>query len=75
MPKLTSALWKREQKNKKISGNNPSNIILMNKVDPHSIGNLISMYEHKVFVEGILWNINSFDQWGVEEGSYSRLNY
>ncbi len=57
-----------KKNNKKISGNNPSNIILMNKVDPHSIGNLISMYEHKVFVEGILWNINSFDQWGVEEG-------
>ena len=40
----------------------------MNSVDPHSVGNLISMYEHKIFVEGILWNINSFDQWGVELG-------
>jgi glucose-6-phosphate isomerase len=57
-----------QKNNKKIRGNNPSNIILMNSVDPHSVGNLISMYEHKIFVEGILWNINSFDQWGVEEG-------
>ena len=60
---------KRSYDNQKnIKGNNPSNIILMNKIEPYTIGNLISMYEHKSFVEGLLWNINSFDQWGVEGG-------
>ncbi len=60
---------RRSQYNQKtIKGNNPSNIILMNQIDPYTIGNLISLYEHKVFIEGLLWNINSFDQWGVEEG-------
>ena len=57
-----------QKNNKKIKGYNPSNIILMDNVNPYTIGNLISMYEHKIFVEGILWNINSFDQWGVEHG-------
>jgi glucose-6-phosphate isomerase len=49
-------------------GNKPSNAILLNKLDPKSLGSLIAFYEHKVFVQGIIWNINSFDQWGVELG-------
>ena len=49
-------------------GNKPSNSILLNKLDPKSLGSLIAFYEHKVFVQGIIWNINSFDQWGVELG-------
>ena len=49
-------------------GNKPSNSILLNKLDPKTLGSLIAFYEHKVFVQGIVWNINSFDQWGVELG-------
>ncbi|MBP2292483.1 glucose-6-phosphate isomerase [Azospirillum rugosum] len=49
-------------------GNKPSNSILFKKLDPHTLGALIALYEHKVFVQGIVWNINSFDQWGVELG-------
>ena len=49
-------------------GNQPSNSILFRKLDPKTLGSLIALYEHKVFVEGVIWNINSFDQWGVEAG-------
>jgi glucose-6-phosphate isomerase len=49
-------------------GNKPTNSILYNKLCPRTLGSLIAIYEHKVFVQGILWNINSFDQWGVELG-------
>ena len=41
---------------------------LVKKITPHSLGSLIAMYEHKIFVQGIIWNIFSFDQWGVELG-------
>jgi glucose-6-phosphate isomerase len=50
------------------AGNRPSNTILFDKLDPHTLGALIALYEHKVFVQGAIWNINSFDQWGVELG-------
>ena len=49
-------------------GNKPSNSILINKLTPKSLGKLICLYEHKIFVQGIIWNIFSFDQWGVELG-------
>ena len=49
-------------------GNKPTNTLLFNRLDPHTLGMLIALYEHKVFVQGIVWNINSFDQWGVELG-------
>lgn len=49
-------------------GNRPSNSIMFKKLDPKTLGALIAMYEHKVFVQGIIWNICSFDQWGVELG-------
>ncbi|KAF0192975.1 MAG: glucose-6-phosphate isomerase [Gammaproteobacteria bacterium] len=49
-------------------GNNPTNSILFKKLTPRVLGSLIAMYEHKIFVQGIIWNINSFDQWGVELG-------
>lgn len=49
-------------------GNRPSNIIMAERLTPRVLGSLIAMYEHKVFVQGIIWNINSFDQWGVELG-------
>ncbi len=50
------------------AGNKPSNSFIIKKVTPHSLGNLIAMYEHKIFVQGVIWNIYSFDQWGVELG-------
>jgi glucose-6-phosphate isomerase len=49
-------------------GNRPTNSILLKKVTPFSLGQLIAVYEHKIFVQGIIWNIYSFDQWGVELG-------
>jgi len=50
------------------AGNRPSNTLLFQQLDPHMLGMLIALYEHKVLVQGIIWNINSFDQWGVELG-------
>ena len=50
------------------AGNKPTNSILFRKLDPHTLGAFIALYEHKVFVQGIVWAINSFDQWGVELG-------
>lgn len=49
-------------------GNKPTNTILFNILDPKTLGALIALYEHKIFVQGVIWNINSFDQWGVELG-------
>ena len=49
-------------------GNKPTNSLLFRKLTPHALGRLIALYEHKIFVQGIIWNINSFDQWGVELG-------
>jgi glucose-6-phosphate isomerase len=49
-------------------GNRPSNTILAERLDPATLGKLVALYEHNVFVQGTLWNINSFDQWGVELG-------
>jgi glucose-6-phosphate isomerase len=49
-------------------GNRPSNTIVLRQLDPRSLGALIALYEHKVFAQGAVWNINSFDQWGVELG-------
>ena len=53
---------------KSFEGNKPTNSILFKKLDPYTLGSLIAMYEHKIFVQGIIWNIFSFDQWGVELG-------
>lgn len=53
---------------KTFEGNRPTNSILLKKITPRSLGSLIAMYEHKIFVQGIIWNIYSFDQWGVELG-------
>ena len=49
-------------------GNHPTNTLLFDRLDPDTLGMLIALYEHKVFVQGVVWNINSFDQWGVEFG-------
>ncbi len=53
---------------KHYSGNQPSSTLLIKALDPYSLGMLIALYEHKVFVQSVLWNINPFDQWGVEKG-------
>jgi glucose-6-phosphate isomerase len=49
-------------------GNRPTNALLMEKITPRSLGSMIALYESKIFVQGIIWNICSFDQWGVELG-------
>lgn len=49
-------------------GNRPTNSILIRKITPRTLGSLIAMYEHKIFVQGVVWDVNSFDQWGVELG-------
>lgn len=49
-------------------GNRPTNSILVKQITPYTLGQLIAMYEHKIFVQGVVWNIFSFDQWGVELG-------
>ena len=53
---------------KVFDGNHPSNAILLQKLTPHALGMLIALYEHKIFVQGVIWNLNSYDQWGVELG-------
>ncbi|WP_018627508.1 glucose-6-phosphate isomerase [Niabella aurantiaca] len=53
---------------KVFEGNKPTNSILIKKITPYTLGQLIALYEHKIFVQGVIWNIYSFDQWGVELG-------
>ena len=52
----------------KYEGNQPSTTILLKELNPYTLGMLVALYEHKVFVQSVLWNINAFDQWGVEKG-------
>jgi glucose-6-phosphate isomerase len=59
---------------KVFEGNRPTNSILFNKLTPRVLGSLIAMYEHKIFVQGVIWNIFSFDQWGVELGKQLAKN-
>lgn len=73
MSELNNTTYTPEEKSdiathKVMSGNKPSNTILMEQITPKSLGSLIALYEHKTFVQGAIWNINSFDQWGVELG-------
>jgi glucose-6-phosphate isomerase len=53
---------------KVFEGNRPSNTLLIRQLDPTTLGALIALYEHKIFIQGILWNVFSFDQWGVQLG-------
>ena len=53
---------------KTFPGNRPSNTLMVERLTPRALGRLIALYEHKVFVEGVVWGIDSFDQWGVELG-------
>ena len=59
---------------KLFDGNRPSNTLLISKLTPHTLGSLIALYEHKIFVQGVLWNIFSYDQWGVELGKQLAKN-
>jgi len=65
---------KRLKKYKSFEGNRPTNTIVFKKIDPYALGMLIAMYEHKTFVEGVIWNIDSFDQMGVELGKQMALS-
>ncbi|HWW83314.1 MAG TPA: hypothetical protein VNZ26_06910, partial [Vicinamibacterales bacterium] len=49
-------------------GNRPSNTILAERLTPETLGKLVALYEHSVFTQGVIWNVDSFDQWGVELG-------
>jgi glucose-6-phosphate isomerase len=53
---------------KTFTGNRPTNSILFQRLTPRTLGRLTALYEHKIFVQGMIWNVNSFDQWGVELG-------
>ncbi|KAI9105604.1 Phosphoglucose isomerase [Phlyctochytrium arcticum] len=64
----SSTAFKIQLAHKQFRGNKPTNSIMYHKLDAFTLGALIAMYEHKIFVQGIVWNINSFDQWGVELG-------
>ncbi len=65
---VSAELMKILLPNKVFPGNKPTNTILFKTLNPVSLGRLIAMYEHKFFVQGVIWNINSYDQWGVELG-------
>ena len=64
----SAAALQRLALHRSFEGNRPSNTLLLEQLDPASLGALIALYEHKVFVQGVIWDINSFDQWGVELG-------
>jgi glucose-6-phosphate isomerase len=59
---------------KVFTGNKPTNSFLLKEITPYSLGSLIALYEHKIFVQGVIWNIYSFDQWGVELGKQLAKN-
>jgi glucose-6-phosphate isomerase len=65
---LSGEALERLVPHKRFSGNRPSNSILFQKLTPRTLGSLLAMYEHKIFTQGVVWNVNSFDQWGVELG-------
>ncbi len=65
---LTGETLEKLIPHKVFTGNRPTNSILFPKLTPRTLGKLIALYEHKIFTQGIIWNINSFYQWGVELG-------
>ena len=65
---LSAAAIRQLLPHKIFPGNRPTTSILFKKLDPKTLGALIALYEHKVFVQSVIWNINPFDQWGVELG-------
>ena len=71
---LSLAEVERLAPHKTFPGNRPSNTILMEYLNPFTLGALVALYEHKTFVQGVLWDVNSFDQWGVELGKVLAKN-
>ncbi|RUP47743.1 Phosphoglucose isomerase [Jimgerdemannia flammicorona] len=67
-PSIASHQVEKIVPHKVFTGNRPTNSIMFQKLTPATLGSLIAMYEHKIFVQGVIWDINSFDQWGVELG-------
>ena len=65
---LSGAALERLVPHKVFAGNKPTNTLLLRQVTPHSLGMLIALYEHKIFTQGVVWQVYSFDQWGVELG-------
>ena len=65
---LDEAAITQLEAHKVFSGNRPTNSLLFKKLTPHMLGKLVALYEHKIFVQGVIWNINCYDQWGVELG-------
>ena len=65
---LAGAALEQLLPHKVFPGNRPTNSLLLQKLTPRTLGSVIALYEHKVFVQGVIWNVNSFDQWGVELG-------
>jgi len=65
---LSGAELEAQLPHRLFSGNRPSNTLLYRRLDPRTLGMLLALYEHKVFVQGVIWDVNSFDQWGVELG-------
>ena len=65
---LSGAVLEKLLPHKVFPGNRPTNSIMVERMDAKTLGMLIALYEHKIFVQGIIWNVNSFDQWGVELG-------
>ena len=59
---------------KVFEGNKPTNTLLIDQLTPSALGSLIALYEHKIFVQGVIWNIFSYDQWGVELGKQLATN-
>jgi glucose-6-phosphate isomerase len=59
---------------KVFEGNKPTNTLLIDQLSPMALGSLIALYEHKIFVQGVIWNIFSYDQWGVELGKQLATN-
>ena len=60
----------RLARHKTMKGNTPSNTLLMSSLSPTCLGAILALYEHKIFVQGSLWQLNSYDQWGVELGKH-----
>ncbi len=65
---IPAAVLSMQLPHRVFEGNHPTNSIVLKKLTPHNLGSLIALYEHKIFVQGVIWNINSYDQWGVELG-------
>lgn len=59
---------------KTFAGNHPTNTLLISKLTPNTLGQLVALYEHKIFVQGVIWGVNSYDQWGVELGKILAKN-